>query len=87
MSASLLRTTATRTPSALTPKDRFRADADLVTKAMVLNVFVSCFCVATFHSTFLGINCFQSCYLNTSAKTLRSYKLLSSNSNLFDKEN
>lgn len=40
MSASLLRTTATRTPSALTPKDRFRAGADLVTKAMVLNVFL-----------------------------------------------
>ena len=43
MSASLLRATATWTLSALTPRDRFRAGADLVTKAMVLNVFVSCF--------------------------------------------
>ena len=72
MSASLLRTTATWRLSALTLRDRFRAGADLVTKAMVLNVFVSGFCVATFHSTFLGINCFQSYYLNTSAKTLTS---------------
>lgn len=40
MSASLLRTTATWTLSALTPRDRFRAGADLVTKAMVLNVFL-----------------------------------------------
>lgn len=40
MSASLLRTTATWTLSALTPRDRFRAGADLVTEAMVLNVFL-----------------------------------------------
>lgn len=40
MSASLLRTTATWTLTALTPRDRFRAGADLVTEAMVLNVFL-----------------------------------------------
>lgn len=40
MNVSLLRTPVTWTPTALTPRDRFRAGADVVTEATVLRAFL-----------------------------------------------